>query len=69
MSFSNIEYISGGGVVSASRAFWLQRQRAGIKTQGDDLALDRFSKRQPWQAAVFTQNQVKAAPVLVSARH
>jgi glutamate N-acetyltransferase/amino-acid N-acetyltransferase len=67
MSFSNIEYISGGGVVSP-QGFVAATARAGIKTQGDDLALI-VSQTPAVAAAVFTQNQVKAAPVLVSARH
>lgn len=42
---------------------------AGIrKEQKDDLALI-FSNRAAWAAAVFTQNRVKAAPVIVSKDH
>jgi glutamate N-acetyltransferase/amino-acid N-acetyltransferase len=33
--------------------------RAGIKTQGDDLSLNRFANAREIAAAVFTQNQVK----------
>jgi glutamate N-acetyltransferase/amino-acid N-acetyltransferase len=67
MSFSDIDYIRGGGVVSP-QGFAAATARAGIKTQGDDLALI-VSQTPAAAAAVFTQNQVKAAPVLVSARH
>lgn len=42
--------------------------RAGIKTQGDDLCL-LWSETSATCAAVFTQNQVKAAPVWISAEH
>ena len=42
---------------------------AGIrKEQKDDLALI-FSNRAAWAAAVFTQNRVKAAPVIISKEH
>jgi len=42
---------------------------AGIrKTEQDDLALI-FSNRAAWAAAVFTQNRVQAAPVVVSKNH
>jgi glutamate N-acetyltransferase/amino-acid N-acetyltransferase len=67
MGFSDIEFINGGGVVSP-QGFLAATARAGIKTQGDDLALI-VSRIPAVAAAVFTQNQVKAAPVLVSARH
>ncbi|MDQ3812731.1 MAG: bifunctional glutamate N-acetyltransferase/amino-acid acetyltransferase ArgJ [Armatimonadota bacterium] len=42
--------------------------RGGIKMQGDDVALI-LSKRPATVAAVFTRNLVKAAPVLICARH
>lgn len=67
MSFSDIEFVSGGGVISP-QGFQAATARAGIKTQGDDLALI-VSQSPAVAAAVFTQNQVKAAPVLLSARH
>src|SRR5437868_2800510 len=42
---------------------------AGIrKGEKDDLALI-FSNRAAWAAAVFTQNRVQAAPVIVSKSH
>lgn len=42
--------------------------RAGIKTSGDDLCV-LWSETPATCAAVFTQNQVKAAPVWISAAH
>ncbi|HEX8235598.1 MAG TPA: bifunctional glutamate N-acetyltransferase/amino-acid acetyltransferase ArgJ [Abditibacteriaceae bacterium] len=67
MSFTGIQSIDGGGVVSP-QGFAAATTRAGIKTEGDDLALI-VSQTPAVAAAVFTQNQVKAAPVLISARH
>jgi glutamate N-acetyltransferase / amino-acid N-acetyltransferase len=67
MNFVGIELIEGGGVVSAG-GFTAGAARGGIKTQGDDVALI-VSEKPCVAAGVFTQNQVKAAPVWVSARH
>ena len=62
-----IEFLPDGGVVSPL-GFIAGAARAGIKTHGDDVALIA-SETPAVCAAVFTQNQVKAAPVVVSAQH
>lgn len=63
----NVEWIEGGGVVSPA-GFVAGAARGGIKTVGNDVAL--IASEQPAvAAAVFTKNQVKAAPVLVCAEH
>lgn len=54
--------------VTAPRGFQVGAARAGIKTQGLDLAL-LVADGGATCAGVFTTSQVKAAPVLVSAAH
>ncbi len=63
----NIEFLPGGGVTSAA-GFLAGAARGGIKTQGDDVALI-VAEKGASAAAVFTKNQVKAAPVRISAMH
>ena len=60
-------FIENGGALSPLGFYGLSL-RAGIKTSGDDIAL-LWSESDATCAAVFTQNAVKAAPVLVSAQH
>ncbi len=60
-------FIENGGVLSP-QGFRGVAMRAGIKTSGDDLCL-LWSLAPATCAAVFTQNEVKAAPVLVSGEH
>ncbi len=62
-----IEWLSGRGI-SAPRGFQIGAARAGIKTQGKDVAL-LVADEGATCAAVFTTSQVKAAPVLISAEH
>jgi glutamate N-acetyltransferase/amino-acid N-acetyltransferase len=62
-----IKVLSSGGVASPQQ-FIAGAARGGIKTQGDDVAIVA-SQTPASAAAVFTQNQVKAAPVWVSAEH
>ena len=62
-----INWIENGGALSPLGFHGLSL-RAGIKTQGDDIAL-LWSETAATCAAVFTQNAVKAAPVLISAQH
>lgn len=64
---SEIEFLPEGGVTSPA-GFLAGAARGGIKTQGDDVTLIAAEK-QATAAAVFTRNMVKAAPVLLSARH
>lgn len=54
--------------VTAARGFVASGIRCGMKTEGLDLALVR-STRPAVGAAMFTQNRVQAAPVVVSRRH
>ena len=63
----NFSFIENGGVLSP-QGFRGVAMRAGIKTSGDDLCV-LWSEMPATCAAVFTQNQVKAAPVLISAEH
>lgn len=65
--FPNIEFLPKGGVTSPL-GFLAGTARGGIKTQGDDVTLI-VAENGARAAAVFTRNQVKAAPVLVSAKH
>jgi glutamate N-acetyltransferase / amino-acid N-acetyltransferase len=51
--------------VTAPKGFLAGTARCGLKKAGDDLAII-FSERPAAAAAVFTQNLVQAAPVLVS---
>ena len=54
--------------VTAARGFLASGVRCGMKTEGLDLAL--VSSTEPAvAAAMFTQNRVQAAPVVVSRRH
>lgn len=55
--------VSGG--VTHPEGFLASGVRAGIKEQGEDVALI-FSERPASAAGVFTRNVVKAAPVIVS---
>src|SRR5262245_30225191 len=54
--------------VTAPKGFLAGTARCGLKKEGDDLAII-FSERPAVAAAVFTQNLVQAAPVLVSREH
>jgi glutamate N-acetyltransferase/amino-acid N-acetyltransferase len=54
--------------VTAARGFVASGIRCGMKTEGLDLALVRSTERAVG-AAMFTQNRVQAAPVVVSRRH
>jgi glutamate N-acetyltransferase/amino-acid N-acetyltransferase len=54
--------------VTAPQGFFAGSARGAIKTEGDDVAL-LLAPAGSTAAAVFTTNQVKAAPVLVSAEH
>jgi len=54
--------------VTAPKGFLAGTARCGLKKAGDDLAVI-FSERPAVAAAVFTQNLVQAAPVLVSREH
>jgi glutamate N-acetyltransferase/amino-acid N-acetyltransferase len=56
------------GAVTAPRGFRAAAVRCGIKTEGPDLTLI-VSDGPAALAALFTTNQVKAAPVLVSQEH
>lgn len=51
--------------ITAPKGFIAGTARCGLKKKGEDLAII-FSERPAVAAAVFTQNLVKAAPVLVS---
>jgi glutamate N-acetyltransferase/amino-acid N-acetyltransferase len=54
--------------VTAARGFLASGVHSGLKAEGLDLALVRSCERAVG-AAVFTQNRVQAAPVVVSRRH
>ncbi|MCG3159922.1 MAG: Arginine biosynthesis bifunctional protein ArgJ [Acidobacteria bacterium] len=54
--------------VTAPKGFLAGTARCGLKKAGEDLAII-FSERPAVAAAVFTQNLVQAAPVLVSREH
>lgn len=54
--------------VTAPKGFLAGAARCGLKKAGEDLAII-FSERPAVAAAVFTQNLVQAAPVLVSREH
>lgn len=54
--------------VTAAKGFLACGVRAGLKTEGLDLALVRSTKPAVG-SAMFTQNRVQAAPVTVSRRH
>src|SRR5499427_5239802 len=54
--------------VTAPKGFLAGTAQCGLKKVGDDLAII-FSERPAAAAAVFTQNLVQAAPVLVSREH
>jgi glutamate N-acetyltransferase/amino-acid N-acetyltransferase len=54
--------------VAGPKGFLAGTARCGLKKAGDDLAII-FSERPAVAAAVFTQNLVQAAPVLVSREH
>jgi glutamate N-acetyltransferase/amino-acid N-acetyltransferase len=57
---TNFQWIENGGALSP-QGFGGASLRAGIKTQGNDIAL-LWSDTPATAAAVFTQNAVKAAP-------
>jgi glutamate N-acetyltransferase/amino-acid N-acetyltransferase len=63
----SIEWLPNRGV-TAPQGFSAGSARGGIKTEGDDVAL-LLAPENSTCAAVFTTNQVKAAPVYVSAQH
>ena len=54
--------------LTAPRGFLTATARCGIKKSGEDLAII-FSERPAVAAAVFTQNLVQAAPVVLSREH
>ena len=54
--------------VTAAKGFVAGGIRCGMKTEGLDLAIVRSTERAVG-AAMFTQNRVQAAPVVVSRRH
>jgi glutamate N-acetyltransferase / amino-acid N-acetyltransferase len=54
--------------IAAPRGFFAGAARCGLKKRGDDLGII-FSEKPAVAAAVFTQNLVQAAPVLVSREH
>lgn len=54
--------------LAAPRGFIAGAARCGLKKAGEDLAII-FSERPAVAAAVFTQNLVQAAPVLLSREH
>jgi len=54
--------------VTAPKGFLAGTAQCGLKKNGEDLAII-FSERPAVAAAVFTQNLVQAAPVLVSREH
>jgi glutamate N-acetyltransferase / amino-acid N-acetyltransferase len=54
--------------VTGPKGFLAGTARCGLKKAGDDLAII-FSERPATAAAVFTQNLVQAAPVMVSRDH
>jgi glutamate N-acetyltransferase / amino-acid N-acetyltransferase len=54
--------------IAAPRGFFAGVARCGLKKKGDDLAVI-YSEKPAVAAAVFTQNLVQAAPVLVSREH
>lgn len=54
--------------LAAPRGFIVGTARCGLKKAGEDLAII-FSERPAVAAAVFTQNLVQAAPVLVTREH
>ncbi len=54
--------------INAPRGFLAGTAACGLKKAGEDLAII-FSERPAIAAAVFTQNLVQAAPVLVSREH
>jgi len=62
-----MQFIENRGI-SAPKGFRIGAARAGIKMQGLDVAL-LVADEGATSAAVFTTSQVKAAPVLVSAKH
>jgi glutamate N-acetyltransferase/amino-acid N-acetyltransferase len=64
---NSLQFISEGGALSP-QGFGGASLRAGIKTQGNDIAL-LWSETPATCAAIFTQNSVKAAPVWISAEH
>ncbi|HEX9996460.1 MAG TPA: bifunctional glutamate N-acetyltransferase/amino-acid acetyltransferase ArgJ [Abditibacterium sp.] len=64
---SQVQWLKGRGI-TAPQGFSAGAARGEIKTEGDDVALVLASENAT-AAAVFTTNQVKAAPVLVSAEH
>ncbi len=62
-----MQFLEGRGV-TAPKGFRVGAARAGIKTEGLDVAL-LVADAGATAAAVFTTSQVKAAPVLVSAEN
>lgn len=63
----NIEFQPDGGLANVP-GFEAGGARGGIKMQGEDVGLLMARHAVP-AAALFTSNQVRAAPVLVSASH
>lgn len=56
------------GGINAPRGFLCSSARAGLKKKGDDVALI-YSEFPAVADGVFTQNQIQAAPVIVSKTH
>ena len=63
---SDTHFLDGG--VASPQGFQSFSARAGLKTSGDDIVLV-ISDSPATSAGVFTQNRVKAAPVLLCAEH
>ncbi|MCX5716275.1 MAG: bifunctional glutamate N-acetyltransferase/amino-acid acetyltransferase ArgJ [Candidatus Omnitrophica bacterium] len=62
----SVKVIKGG--ITAAKGFQCSSTRAGFKKKGDDMALI-YSKAPAVCDGVFTQNQVQAAPVIISRQH
>ncbi|MEI8176853.1 MAG: bifunctional glutamate N-acetyltransferase/amino-acid acetyltransferase ArgJ [Candidatus Omnitrophota bacterium] len=61
-----MKIVKGG--IHAAQGFLSASARAGLKTKGDDIGLI-YSKTPAVSDGVFTQNQVQAAPVIISKAH
>lgn len=65
---STLEAATGSLSVTAPQGFRAATVRSGLKKSGEDLAII-YSERPAVAAAVFTQNLVQAAPVVLSREH
>ena len=66
--FSHFGWRTISGGITAARGYLAAGVASGIKAKGLDLAVV-FSTQESLAAAVFTRNQVQAAPVLLSKKH